>query len=525
MAKTRFDPLSLNIYWTQLISRIDEAAATFRRASFSTLVRESNDFAVILTDRHGRSLGQSSVSIPSFIGTLPGTVRTFIERFPGMEPGDFMVTNDPWLATGHLYDVSGAMPLFYRGEIVAFAAVASHMPDIGGRIWGTGSREIFEEGLQIPPLKLLRAGEPDAAVVAMIEQNVRVPELTMGDLWGEAAACRMLETRLCEFLDESGVDLDALGVEIRHRAERAMRAAIKAVPDGTYRHRVYQDGFDGKPIEVHAALSVKGSRIKIDFSGSSPQQERAVNVVPTYAHAYACYAIKCMLEPEVPNNEGSFAPIRTSAPPGSVLNPRFPAPTGARHIIGHMVVPAVMGALEQAVPGRARAEGSYAAIVTLNGEHQGRRYNSINFMCSGQGATRDAPGHSTMAFPTNVGNSPIEVMEQLAPIRVRHRRRRRRSGGKGCMRGGDGGSLEIDFVADTPGIVSLQVRSREQAPRGRDGAEDGKPARLLLNGRAIDSGIDHVIHPGDRLLIESAGGGGFGAVTQQTSATRRPLRE
>ena len=264
MARNSFDPVSLNIFWTQLLSRIDEAAAAFRRTSFSTLVRESNDFAVILTDRQGRSIGQSSLSIPSFIGTLPGTVKSFLQRHPieTLKPGDFLITNDPWLATGHVYDVSGAMPLFHRGKVVAFAAVASHVPDIGGRIWGTAAREIFEEGLQIPPLKMLHAGKPDPAVIAMIERNVRVPELTLGDLWGQVAACRMLESGLSNFLEESDVNLDALGGEVRQRAELAMRKAIKQVPNGTYRHAVFQDGFDGRAIEVKCALTVKGSTIE-----------------------------------------------------------------------------------------------------------------------------------------------------------------------------------------------------------------------------------------------------------------------
>ena len=192
---TPIDPISLNIHWTLLVSMVDEAAATFRRTCFSTLVREANDFAVILTDAEGRSLAQSNMSIPSFIGTLPATVKHLLADYPAhtLVPGDFLFTNDPWLGTGHVYDVSGAMPLFHKNRLVGFAAVASHVPDIGGRIWGTGAREIFEEGLQIPPLKLLRGGTPDAAVVKIIEQNVRVPELTwvtFGVKWRRAECCK-----------------------------------------------------------------------------------------------------------------------------------------------------------------------------------------------------------------------------------------------------------------------------------------------------------------------------------------------
>ncbi len=245
-SRVTFDPATLEILWTRLVNIVDEASAAFVRTSFSTLVREANDYAVVLTDAEGRSLAQSSLSIPSFIGTLPATVKHFLKRFPPptLTRGDVLITNDPWIGTGHVHDVNIAMPIFRRGALIAFAAVTSHVPDIGGRLRGAGMRDIYEEGLQIPTLKLMRAGKPDLAVVEIIETNVRVPEQTMGDIWGEVAACKMLDKRLLELLDETEVDIADLGHEVRRRSEAAMRAAIRALPDGTYRSRGVHDGFE-----------------------------------------------------------------------------------------------------------------------------------------------------------------------------------------------------------------------------------------------------------------------------------------
>ena len=510
MARSKLDPIALEINWARLVSMVDEAAATFRRTSFSTLVREANDFAVVLTDEHGRSIAQSSMSIPSFIGTLPQTVKHFLAKFPAptLEPDDFVCTNDPWLGTGHVYDISGAMPIFHRRELVAFAAVVSHMPDIGGRMWGPGARDIYEEGIQLPVLKLLSAGEPDASVVEIIERNVRVPEQTMGDIWGQIAACRMLAAGLCSFLAETGVDLRALGAELRRRSEAAMRAAIRAVPDGAYRYVVQHDGFD-EPITVDCKIRIDGDRLAIDYSGSSLQVPKAVNVVPAYTFAYSAYAVKAILEPQVPNNEGSFQPVSTWAPPGSVLNPRYPAATGGRGMIGHMLPPAIMGALAPVLPERVWAEGASNCSFSTSGEWDGRRYSAINFVNAGQGATATRDGFSVLSFPSNLGNNPIEVMETLQPILVRHRRIRRGSGGRGRHRGGDGEALAFEFRGDSPGVVAFMATRRKIPARGSRGGEDGKRARVTLNGKPIDYTEQYTLHAGDVVVMET-GGGGYG---------------
>ena len=505
----RFDPIALEIQWKRLVAMVDEASTAFIRTSFSLLVREANDFAVVVTDGEGRSLAQSTMSIASFIGSLPATVRHFLDVFPAhtLKPGDVMITNDPWMGTGHIHDVSIAMPIFHKRKIVAFAAVVSHMPDIGGRLRNAGVRELYEEGLQIPRLKLIDNGVPNKTLLDLIAQNVRVPEMTLGDIWAQVAACKMLEERLQPLLHET--DFAALGGEIRRRCETAMRKAIRAVPDGEYHARLEHDGFE-EPIVINCTVQVKGDRIAIDYTGSSEQVPRAVNVVPIYCFAYSAYAVKALLCPEVPNNEGSFVPISTSAPLGSIFNPRFPAASGGRGMIGHMMVPAIIMALATALPERAVAEGSSNSSITVAGEHQGRAFSSICFMNAGQGATRHRDGYSVLSFPSNLGNSPIEVFEQQAPLIVVERSIRRDSGGAGAHRGGGGLRFEIEVTADTPMVASMIMTRFRSAPKGILGGEPGKVGALTLNGKPIDPADHWVLRKGDRVVMETAGGGGCG---------------
>lgn len=505
----KLDPIALEIQWKRLVSLVDEASAAFVRTSFSVLVREANDFAVVLTDAEGRSIAQSVLSIPSFIGTLPATVKHFLDKFPvnTLKPGDVMITNDPWMGTGHIHDVNVAMPIFDKGKIVAFAAVVSHMPDIGGRIRNAGIREIFEEGLQIPRLKLIEAGKPNQALLDMIGQNVRVPEQTLGDIWAQVAACKMLEDRLRPLLRD--IDIAALGAEIRGRSETAMRKAISAVPDGVYHAQTVHDGFE-EPILINCTVTVKGSNLSIDYTGSSPQVPRAVNVVPIYTFAYSAFAVKALLCPDVPNNEGSFLPIRTSAPEGSIFNPRYPAASGGRGMIGHMMVPAIILALADVLPGRALAEGASNSSITVTGEHRGRPYAAVNFMNAGQGATATRDGFTMLSFPSNLSNTPIEVLEQMAPLRVIERAIRRGSGGAGAHRGGNGLRFEVEVVADTPMMASMIMTRFKTAPQGARGGAPGRVGGLTLNGKPINPAEHWVLNKGDRVVMETAGGGGFG---------------
>ncbi len=510
---TTLDAVTLEILWTRIISMVDEAAASMVRTSFSTIVRDSNDYAVVLLDLEGRSLAQSTLSIPSFICTLPITVRHLINEFPlsTLKPGDALITNDPWLGTGHLPDINVAVPIFHRGKPIAISATVAHSPDMGGRLRSPEIRELYEEGLRLLPMKFLKEGEPDSVAYSILKSNVRVPEQVLGDLWAQISANRFLAQRFIELVEETTVDVSGLGREIQLRSETAMRNAIRAMRDGVYEFTLKSDGFEGVPIVISCRIKIKGDEIEVDYAGSSEQVPRSVNVVPNYTFAYTAYALKCALCPDVPNNEGSFRPVRTSAPDGSILNPRYPAAVGARAMTGHMLPPTVMGALAKALPEQVQApSGSPQWCVHLAGEHAGRPYATVFFLNGGQGATKVKPGISAISYPSNLSNTPIEVLESDLPIKVLGRAIRPGSGGRGASRGGDGQSFDFVIEADSPATMSFMANRLEQPAPGLLGARAGSKGRVLLNGEPLDPRVITIVRPGDEVSVQTPGGGGFG---------------
>ncbi|MBP6020578.1 MAG: hydantoinase B/oxoprolinase family protein [Burkholderiaceae bacterium] len=507
----RIDPFLLEIIWTRLTSIVDEAAATFVRTAFSSLAREANDFAVVITDADGRAMAQSSVSIPSFTGTVPTTIKHFLKRFPAasLHEGDILITNDPWLGTGHIHDVTLAAPIFWNNALVAFAGITSHMPDIGGRLRSSGIREIYEEGLQIPMLKLVDKGRTNEDLIEMIRTNVRVPDATMGDIWGEVSACHKVTERLHDLLGETKVNFQALSRDIRDRSEQAMRDAIIAVPDGQYAYDIEHDGFEDK-ILIRCAITVESATMKIDYSGTTLQLPRSVNVVPNYTSAYSIYGVKALLCPDIPNNEGSSAPISIYAPEGCILNPRRPAASGARGMIGHLLPTAIMGALADAAPHRVWAPGSGNSALTISGQHRGNQYVNVFFWNAGQGASASRDGLSVTSFPSNLSNSPIEHMEASVPMRVRHRRIRTGSGGAGINRGGEGLDFEFEFIGDSPAVVSFIMTRMRIPPPGIRGGHPGQPGVVTINGEIRDVTEHVILTAGDVVRIKTAGGGGYG---------------
>ncbi len=520
------DPVTLEILWTRMTSVVDEAAATFVRTSFSTLVREANDYAVVLTDRRGRSIAQSSQSIPSFICTMPSTVRHFLSVFgaDSMRPGDAYVTNDPWIGSGHLNDASLAMPIFRRGKLIAFAGVVSHLPDVGGRLRSPSNTELYEEGIQIPPSRLLIAGEPDRTLVSLIRANVRVPDETMGDLWAQIACCRALGDRLNTLLDEIDIDIDLFADEVVQRTDTAMRQAIAEAPDGAYRSLIENDGAKEVPggvVRIPCTVTIKGDHVLVDYAGCTPQVNRAINTVYNYTFAYSAYALKAIFAPWIPNAEGSFMPITITAPERSILNPVRPAPCGARGMIGHLLPPAIFAALAQAIPDRVQAApGSPSNSFQLSSVRPGQGAVVNGFIGAGQGASAARDGRSAISFPSNLSNTPIEVLESLIPIEVRHRELRRGSGGAGARRGGDGISFAFASLSEHPLRAAFMVnRVRSPAPGLRGGAP-GAPAVFKINGRSVESSVQHMLSEGDVVLVQSGGGGGYGKPPKATASTK-----
>jgi N-methylhydantoinase B len=496
------------------------------RTSFSTVVRESNDFACVLTDARGYSLVQATDSIPSFIGTVPRTVRHFLAEYDAddLAPGDILATNDIWMGTGHLPDITVAKPIFLDGTLVGFAGSVAHAPDIGGRIRSADAREVFEEGLQIPPLKVVHAGVPDDTFLRMLRKNVRVPDQVIGDLFAQFGALDLMERSLMGLMREHRLaKLDALADEIQGRSEQAMRKAIGEVPDGVYEQQMVTDGL-AQPITLKLRLEVAGDEIRIDFAGSDPQVARAINVAMCYTYAYTAYGVKAALCPQVPNNEGALRPITITAPEGSILNSRPPAAGGARAVMGHFLPMMVLLALARALPERVVAGvGSPLWCLNYAGTRaDGKTIAGMFFANGGYGASHRRDGYHVLSWPSNISSTPVEMIEQLAPLKVHYRRLRADTGGLGLHRGGNGQECLFESRAHGPLIVSvLAERTRpEAAAPGIAGGEPGAPGAVLINGAKVDPKTQHTIAPGDRIEFRTPGGGGFGPAERRSTAAR-----
>ena len=520
---SRFDPVSLQIIWSRLVAAVDESAATLVRTSFSTLVRESNDFSCVITDARGNSLAQSTASIPSFIGTLPATVKLLLKEFPPetLRPGDILITNDMYIGTGHLPDVNVARPIFKNGRLVAVAASVAHAPDIGGKLRAPDPREVFEEGLQIPMMKLAEEGRLNQDLLKIVRANVRVPDQVVGDLMAQIAATEMAERRLAELMEEYDLDdLIDLASTIQGYSEAAMRNAIRGLPDGEYTSELTTDGL-AEPVVVRCRITVQGDELMVDYTGSSPQVDRALNVVPHYGYAYTVYGVKCALAPTVPNNEGCFRPVSFYAPEGSILNPRPPAAGGARVLVGHYLTFAVMGALAEAVPDRVLA-ASGAPVWALNVmgvNRDGARFANCFFFNGGMGARPTMDGIHTMAFPGNTGNTPIELMETWAPILIERKEIRCDSGGPGKFRGGCGQTVVIRNMGRAPLTISFLAERTRMAAPGIFGGLPGGLGSVKSNGSAINPKETRQMMPGERIELSTPGGGGYGNPVQRSRAS------
>ncbi len=520
------DAVTVEIMWTRLVSIVDEAAKVIARTAFSTLSNDANDYACVLTDAAGASLAQNTYGIPSFIATLPATVRHLLAEAgaDAMRDGDVWMTNDPWIGTGHLPDVCLIKPLFRAGRLVAFAAACSHVPDIGGQVRSIAPRDLFEEGLHIPLVPFLRAGEPDSLLVKLIRTNVRTPDQTMGDVWAQVAALEVIAARLGQLMGDYALEgLEALASEIFGRSERAMRAAIRTVPDGVYRFAMQTDGMPGMqaPFTLALALTVADGEIHADYAGTTAQQPCAINCPLTYTYAMTAYAVRCALLPDLPNNEGMFRPVRVTAPERSLLNPLFPAAVGGRAATGHYVPVLVFGALHDALPGRVMAApGSPLWNMTLIGEAAGGRYACVMFFNGGLGGRAAGDGVSCLSWPSNISTTPVEVAERAAPVLVRYKRLVSGSGGAGAHRGGLGQEALVELRGDASAYFMTE-RTLIAAP-GLGGGEAGGLGAVIIDGEPADPRRPHHLRAGSTVLVRTPGGGGYGpASAREASAAER----
>lgn len=512
------DPIALEILWTRLIAIADEAATTLVRTSFSPIVRESNDFSCAIFDARGNTVAENTIGIPSFNMTMQRTLQAVLASRP-MErwrPGDVIMTNDPWLCSGHLPDVTMLQPVFVDDRLVGWSGSIAHMADIGGVGWRADSRDVYAEGLFVPPTLLFRAGAVNEDLIGIIRANVRLPEEVVGDLMAQAAAGREASDRLVDLARELGIDsLETISDEICSRAEAATRNAIRDIPDGTYRSVADMDGTGEEPIRLAVAVTVAGDEMHIDYGGTSPQVAMGLNTVMNYTEAYSCYPVKCALDPHTPRNAGSYRCIRVTAPEGSILNPRFPAAVNGRQIVGHVLSAVIYEALAQVVPDAVIAESGSAPTlrVVISGERSdGRHFNSILFASGGMGARPDMDGLSATCFPSTVVCGSMEILETTAPVRVWRKELAGDSGGPGRFRGGLGQAVRLEVRGERPCTLSLFVDRVEHPARGLRGGRPGAPSYVAVNGRTAGfplKGVS-VLQPGDVIDVRYPGAGGFG---------------
>lgn len=518
-ARSKSPVPQLEVAWNTLISIASEQAAAMVNSSFSAVLGEMEDLSAGVFDKNGTMMAQSVQGAPGHLGSLSLGLKHFCRAFPekSLHPGDVLITNDPWLVSGHKHDISIVTPVFLRNTLVGFTASNCHTVDIGGRIFSAAGTEVYEEGLQIPMMKLFARGKPDETLFRLLRENVRSPDLVLGDLMAQVAANESASRRLVDFMRDSGLkDLIPLSKAITERTERFMRQAISAVPDGEYTDRIELDGFE-QPLHIAVKVTVTGDRVVVDYDGTSPQVPKGINSVLNYTKAFTQYAMKCLLAPDSPNNDGSFAPIEVRAPEASIVHAKFPAPVGGRHLVGLYIPFAIFGAMADVLPDRVVADSSVLSAVTLNGaSDSGKPYVFTFFSSGGMGARAGKDGLDATAFPSNVANVPVEVMEQSVPILMTKRELIAGSSGEGRHRGGAGQRIGLALRTKHPAAVSCMVERTESAPRGFGGGGQGRAARVLLDETPVDPKHSHTLAPGQSFVLETPGGGGYGPDTEGT---------
>ncbi|MDO8672540.1 MAG: hydantoinase B/oxoprolinase family protein, partial [Dehalococcoidia bacterium] len=510
----RLDPVTLDIIWSRLIGICQEAETAQMRTAFSLQVRESQDMCCVLTDARGDAVAQGFGRLPSIAVSVPLTVKNILKKYPveSLEPGDILITNLPWLATGHLWDNTVVEPVFHQGRLVALAGSMAHWPDIGGRGFSAETRSIYEEGLQLPIIKIAKRGQINEEVLAIIRENVRVPEEVMGDFRAQLVANSLTRTRLLELLETQGIaDFDALAETVQARSEAAMRNAIGQIPDGDYEHEVHIDGFD-RPIIIKVKVTVRDSDICVDYSGSSEQSQYSINSPPNYSYAYTFFAIKSMVGPHLPFNSGPMRPVSVSLPLGTIVNPRGSVGMAARHLASNFFPCAVLGALSKAIPQWAQAESVPLWPTAFTGHTaSGKPFVGRGLLSSGMGGRNGKDGISCSFFPGNMRSSPVETLENRNPMLLVERREiRTDSGGPGRYRGGCGQHIDYRIVGKETVEFSPAVDRIEFPAQGIFGGQSGARGSLTLNGDAIGGKRPVTLKGGDLLSLRTPGGGGFG---------------
>lgn len=514
------------VMWTRLIAVVEEQARTLMATAFSSVVREAGDLSAGVFDRRGRMVAQAVTGTPGHVNSMALCVGHFFEKFPvdDMQPGDHFITNDPWLTSGHLHDVTVVTPVFRDGRVVALFACTCHQVDIGGLGQGPDGRSVYEEGLYIPVMKLADADGINQSLMEIIRGNVRAPLEVEGDILSYMTSNELGGRQLLAMMDEFGIDdIEALSDFIIDRSHDAMVDAIRKLPKGSYRNDLQLDGYK-QPVNLVATLTIEDDRVVVDYDGSSPASPYGINVVLNYCAAYTAFGVRCVVAPEIPNNAGSLAPIHVTAPEGSIVNVPRPWPVSARHIIGQFLPDVVLGCMAEALPGQVPAEGAaclwgvqlrggpeVSARVPGGDNVEQQRYDLIFFNSGGAGARPEIDGLEATAFPSGVRSTSSELIESLGPVVIWRKELAPDTGGAGHQRGGMGQRIEVGTSNGSAFSIYAMFDRVSNPARGRKGGQNGAAGRLALQeGGDLPAKGMHVVPGADRLCVDVPGGAGFG---------------
>ncbi len=533
-----FDPIRLEIFKHLFASIAEEMGSVLRKSSYSPNIKERRDYSCALFDPQAQMIAQAA-HIPVHLGSMPLSVQAAIQQFKGdLQPGDAVILNDPFRGGTHLPDITIVLPVFDHAagdaQLVGFVASRAHHADVGGMTPGSMpvGRELFQEGLIIPPVKLVHAGQTDAGILNLILANVRTPAERQGDLLAQLAANQRGSERLQAMVARYGnAEISAAMQALLAYSERMTRNLIASLPDGTYTFTDYldNDGINDLPVPICVAITIAGDQARVDFNGSAPQQEGNINAVYAITLSAVYYVFRCLLGLDVPNNSGCLLPVEVIAPPGSVVNARMPAAVAGGNVeTSQRIVDVLLGALAQACPERipAASQGTMNNItiggVTLDGEGSFTYYETL---AGGTGASQTQDGAAAVhSHMTNTLNTPAEALEYAYPLRVERYEVRQGSGGAGHTRGGDG--LQRDLRVLGRCQATLLTERRERPPYGLNGGQPGQCGRnIILRGDveiALPGKGTIDLQPGDVISIQTPGGGGFGTPTASPSKLGQP---
>ena len=510
------------VMWNRLISVVEEQAQALVRTAFSTSVREAGDLSAGVYDTHGNMLAQAVTGTPGHVNAMADAVGHFIRRIgrDNMFEGDIYITNDPWEATGHLHDITMVTPSFYKDELVGFFACTAHIVDIGGRGFGADAHSVYEEGLYIPIMKFAERGTVDETLIKIIRGNVREPDQLVGDVYALATCNEIGHRRLIDMMEEFELkDLDGIADFILENSRTATLACIAALPKKEASGEMTVDGFD-VPITLKVKVSIHGDRIVSDFTGSSGLDKKGINCPLVYAKAYACYALKVAIAPEIPNNAASLAPFEIVAPENTIVNALHPAPVALRHIVGHFVPDTVYAAFDKIVPGLVPAEGagclcnfqmSLRPRTDAPAPAHARRSEVLTFNSGGSGARPEHDGMNATAFPSGVMTMPIEATEHAGPVIIWRKELRPDSGGAGATRGGLGQFMEVGAQEGHEFDIQAMFDRGEHPARGRRGGGPGAATTIVQDdGTTMRVKGKQFVPHGRKVMMAFPGGAGYG---------------